>query len=176
MKLISSSKFLLERYRVWENDNNPDLQASARYIYSTANYAKLVEKSPKLEMFVPCDDYSDILKDPIDEELCKYCPIGDWKSNSIGDSCEGSRCEIAGENYLDVFEEAKEKVLFEGWRFDGEADDFIYLKHKDLMLVFDKLTGTFEMISEHSYFIETVEDLTRFDLTLTQTAINKLGL
>lgn len=159
MKLISGTKFLLERYEAWENDNNPDLQASARYIYSTSNYAKLLEKYLKLEMFVPCDeDYNVFIEPNILDHRYSGIDINDFEPD------------------LKEYQQAKEKVLFEGWYFDAEADNFIYLKNKDLMLIFDKLSNEFELISNYFYIIETVEDLAQFNLTLNQSAINKFEL
>jgi hypothetical protein len=81
MKLISMTDFVLEQ------KSNLDFNPSNKW-KDCLNYANFLNQPLKLEMIVPCDEDGNVLEEPIDEKLCKYCPIGDWKSNSIGDSCE----------------------------------------------------------------------------------------
>jgi hypothetical protein len=140
MKLISMTDFVLE------NDST--------CIYK---YANLLKQPLELWMFVPCDENGDVLVEPKYEELCKYCPLEDCKSNSVGDSCEGSRCDVALENYIDEYQQAKERCLFlnqQGEVFDNELAT-IYLYE-------------FFNIEQLSNDIRLIQ--------LTQTAIKQLGL
>ena len=112
-------------------------------------YSKFLSQPLELWMFVPCNEDGNVLEEPKDKNLCEYCPIGSWKSDSKGNSCEGSKCDVASENYIDVLNEAKERVLFEG--IFSEYDLEQIFKHK------------------------TIEDLIPYDLTLTDTAKKQIS-
>jgi len=149
MRLISMVDFVITQWSI-------DLNKTQRERIN--NYANFLKQPLKLEMFVPCDNDGNVFEEPEYHE-------------------PHSEDEIGQHDELQYqYQQAKQNVFFEDWRFDSEADDFIYLKHKDLMLIIDKWNSSFEMISENCYAIENIEDLIQFDLTLTQTAIKKLGL
>ena len=86
--LQSMTDFVLERFKFWQNDDNPDCQSSARYILGTNAYAKLLIQSLQLGMFVPCDENGNVL-DPSD--AFKSCEKGF------------------------LYGKAKERVLFKGF-------------------------------------------------------------
>ena len=85
MKLISMTDFVL-------NLDNEDL--NEQKIQSIFDYANFLKQPLKLEMFVPCDDDGNVLEEP----------------DSIG---VGN--DFYYERALGQYEEAKEKVLFEGF-------------------------------------------------------------
>jgi hypothetical protein len=101
-------------------------------IESIFNYANFLKQPLKLEMFVPCVDNELII-----ERHYQYFDN-----------------EKEHENYIKEIEEAKEKVLFEGFK--------VKISLREINALID-LTST-------------IEDLTRFDLTLTESAIKKLRL
>ena len=86
--LQSMTDFVLERFKFWQNDDNPDCQSSARYILGTNAYAKFLIQPLQLGMFVPCDENGNVL-DPSDAFR----------------SCEKGF----------VYSKAKERVLFKGF-------------------------------------------------------------
>jgi hypothetical protein len=136
-------------------------------------YANFISLTPEIWMFVACDSEGNVLEEPTDEKLCKYCPIEEDKrhvsAHSIG--CEGSRCDVAYENYEEEYQQAKERCYFDGWEYDGAEDGFIYLKKDDTLLIFDAENKTL-MLSNNSeeFNISTIEDLIPYNLPLTATA------
>ncbi|AGO48849.1 hypothetical protein Phi46:3_gp105 [Cellulophaga phage phi46:3] len=121
-----------------ELDNNLDgVMKSEVDFMSLAKYAKFLSQEIKLEMFVPCKDGV-----PLSEPTDMY----------NGDQYFGS--------LMDEYQEAKEKVLFEGdWEF--ERDDryhwITYLIDKSKE---DKIIRFNE--------IKTIEDLIPYKLKLTK--------
>jgi hypothetical protein len=104
----------------------------------TSRYAYFLKQPLKLEMFVPCDDDEIII-----ERHYQYFDN-----------------EKEHENYIKEIEEAKEKVLFEGFRFQNEG----YVTN-----------GIFKFDEEYLEN-KTIEDLIKYDLELTKSAIKKIGL
>jgi hypothetical protein len=113
MKLISMTDFVLDKSKNAPIDDYHEV--NEKFVNSIISYAHFLKQPLTLGMFVACDEYGDILEEPLDEKLCEYCPIENWKHDSKGYSCEGSRCNIAHDNYLDKFKEAEERVLFYGF-------------------------------------------------------------
>ncbi len=88
---------------------------SQEFCDKVINYANFISQKLEFWMFVTCDKDGNILEEPKDEELCKYCPLENNKYNSVGSSCEGSKCDIAAENYKIEYQEAKDRILFDGF-------------------------------------------------------------
>ena len=106
------------------NPSNTDSQFADKVMF----YANFLKQPLKLEMFVPCDDEGNIITLPnacICTDLCRLCK---------------------------KYQQAKEKVLFEGIPFE-EA---------------------YYILSQREN--KAIEDLARFNITLTKSAIKKLGL
>jgi len=131
MKLIKMVDFVL--------DTKQNLEIGKDFIEVVCNYANFLKQPLKLEMFVPCDKNNEI----IIERHCQYFDN-----------------EKEHENYIKEINEAKEKVLFEGFRFQKEG----YVTN-----------GIFKFDEEYLEN-KTIEYLIEFSLTLTQSAIKKLGL
>jgi hypothetical protein len=124
-----------------------------RYL-KAESYANFIKQPLKLEMFVPCDENSLVITLPnacICTDLCRLCK---------------------------KYQKAKEKVLFEGFNWDvAEFCDEPMLLLEDQngnYFCYDCEDKTFNKNDEIWYL--TIEGLTRFDLTLTKSAIKKLGL
>ena len=140
MILISMVDFVLKQK---EKMNCLLSQNAFEYYKTTSRYANFLKEPLKLEMFVPCDDDGNFLENPSN----KIYPASMSFSNEI-------------EYYNLKHQQAKEKVLFDGFRFQNEG----YVTN-----------GIFKFNEEYLEN-KTIEDLIQFDLTLTQTAIEKLGL
>ena len=132
MKLISMTDFVLEQNKLLKNA--PD--AYDQYC-KMVNYANFLKQPLKLEMFVPVDEDGNVLEEP----------------DYLDERFELKRM---------IYEEAKEKVLFEDFEIktnrEGEkviVGDYTCLKIKDL--------GNF-----------TIEDLVKYvHIKLTESAIKK---
>ena len=110
------------------------IKSGYRYYQNTTTYAEFLKQPITLGMFVPCDEDGDVVYD-ID-----YC-----FKNKV--------------NYCrDTYEEAKERVLFEGFDFTEVG---LY-------------SSPINWISSSKY--ENIEDLIKHDLILTPSAIKKLIL
>ena len=139
MKLKKITDFVLE-----QNNTIPkDLKLINNY-KNIINYANFLKQPLKLEMFVPCDKYGNVLFKPKWDELQPSEYYHDYLYE------------------LDQYQQAKEKVLFEG---------------------FEKAKiGSFDFKRGYSLFkISYYEDIEDFlnnvrDIILTQNAIKKLGL
>jgi len=139
MKLISMTDFVLE-YSVFGGTHD-DLYDG---VVMLNNYANFLKQPLKLEMFVCVDDEGNVLlgkplSPATDEEWDR------WKKEQP------------------IYQQAKEKVLFEGC---GLFDDwFIQLPNKMMIGSKDKIDMC-------------VEDLLAYDknLTLTQSALKQIGI
>lgn len=98
MKLISMTDFVLhESFGVGNEIINKEV-----FYNKCSNYAQFLKQPLKLEMFVPCDDEGNVLKDP-----------------GLIPSYE-----------LEQYRKAKEKVLFEGFEIIKEGENII-VKHNE---------------------------------------------
>ena len=118
------------------------------------NYDDFLEQPLKLEMFVPCDEEGDILEEPEDYEQ----------------RLPNMMTEYNDEIYR--YEQAKEKVLFEGF----EIDKNLYLVYKNEISI-----GRFISYKNGNKFIfrdnmKTIEDLVEFGFKLTENAIKQIGI
>ncbi len=160
MKLISMTDFVLEQnkiriYKILKAEKTNEIEfvieADDDFIISVTNYANFLKQPLKLEMFVPCDDEGNVLEEPY---------LKSWHN----DNCYCKRCEdeIISYNYLMAkFEQAKEKVLFEGFEWDGWWKD----------INFKNISMNVKMLNE-----KTIEDLTKYEPKLTQAALKQIRL
>lgn len=151
-KLIPMTDFVLEQR---EHQNKIDSNVLT-VIY---NYANFIKQPNELWMFVPCDKDGNILED----------------------------CAVTNEDeqyYHFLYEQAKERCLFEGFeviedKYYHTKREIIYLPNTQIQ-VWRKLTyhnGEVETFFFDYYNeFKTVEDLLKYNLQLTQTAINQIGL
>lgn len=107
--------FVLSISKQTTNEGN----SLVRNFNTIKNYAQFLKQPLKLEMFVPCDEnHGGVLKKPCDEELEKFKGLqyGDFDCNYT---------------YLFDYNQAKEKVLFEGFD-DIEAINYHISRERNI--------------------------------------------
>lgn len=170
MKLIPMTDFVLELANQKVDKDQAVIKLAMladKYIL----YAKFLKQPLKLEMFVPCDEKGNVLEDPLDVSCLKYgsCTCGEEDYNDCRDWKHELRI-------------AKEKVLFEGFEvfedmYHSTKRTFIRNKRKILISVYNKFQYHDGKIEEtNPLFInhKIIEDLIKYDLTLTPSAIKKI--
>ena len=146
MELISMTDFVL-------NKQGEILNSELGTI--SCKYANFLKQPLTLGMFVPCGEAGNVLQEP-----------------------DASKFTMDNVNSFDIFREltayyraAKERVLFEGFyvSFNMVVSEYITISHGNgFGLDYNKF---------YSYFDDynTIEDLTSYGLTLTQTAIKQIN-
>lgn len=142
MKLISMTDFVLEQKDKFENKTPITIQETRLFYPRIFGYAEFLKQSLKLEMFVPCY-FRDGIAIPYTNETI-----------------------ISSIELFNEYEQAKEKVLFEGFTFKEETKDTYFLLEEGIYT--HALT---------KFRPRTIESLIGMDnLTLTPNAIKQLGL
>lgn len=157
MKLQSMTDFVLGAWR-----STSEIQSSAEHnteqLRHIINYAKLLRTPLTLGMFVPCDEEGNVLEEP------KF-PTGERRAYD-------GLAELYDFQLRD-YNEAKERILFEGFTIEESMYEGIYT-----LFLNDTYFDTWDLIQ--NMFVKrrdyTVEDLVCSNLTLTKSAIKKLGL
>jgi hypothetical protein len=151
MKLISMTDFVIEN----ENMVKQTESEMSKDLFKLSQYANFLKQPLKLEVFVPCDDDGNVIKLPnacICINLCNLCK---------------------------KYEQAKEKVLFEGFEYKKElrnsGGNYTHFVTNNKIEIYVQWGG-FYVFGKTENKIENIEDLIKFDLTLTQSVIKKLGL
>ena len=156
MKLISNTLF--GKYcKSKEKEFSRRIDYLDWYEKTRNNFDNFLEQPLKLEMFVPCDNDEEILKP-------QYIAGKEVIYN-----------ELVEEFIMDKvkeYNEAKEKVLFEGF----EIDKNLYLVYKNEISI-----GRFISYENGSKFLfrdnfKTIEDLVEFGFKLTENTIKQIGL
>lgn len=140
MKLISMTDFVL-KYDSVKFQSNP-----MSYVEPFSNileYAKFLKQPITLSMFIPCDEEGNILIEPTKDDLSFYT----HRNLSIQEE----------------FKQAKEKVLFEGFKARITKSGFKAIKK-----------GLEISVSVDSKI--TVEDLVFDDIMLSDSSLNQIGL
>jgi len=137
-------------------------------------FAYFLSQQPNISMFVPAvfeNGEWKILTEPKDEQLCKYCPIEENKrhASSFSIGCEGSRCEVAYENYQDQYQTAIDNVIFEG--FEVDYDNIV--RDNNIRIWFKTKDEIYVNNSKNK--IENLEQLISYNLTLTPKFAKELG-
>ena len=140
MKLISCTDFVLEQIGIY---NTYESELELKTIRSYANFLK---QPLKLEMFVPCDDEGNVLDKP-SRPLSPATDIewGKWSSE------------------YDIYQQAKEKVLFEGCEIRKANSEYVILYKNS------PVWGSF---NEN----KIIELITVYGLTLTESALKQIGI
>ena len=155
MKLISMTSFVLEQNKILETYVN---YLRRPLFEKIVNYAKFLKQPLKLEMFVPCDEDGDILEEP--EYYEQRLP--------------NMMTEYNDEIYR--YEQAKEKVLFEGFelvRFIDKENPYYVVSNGENEVTFH--IGLYNF-SKGVKFAKTIEDLIHIQPILTESAIKQIGL
>jgi len=151
-KLIGMTDFVLEQREIYVNDRLTKANIGLHvYLSKTSNYANFLKQPLELWMFVPCGENGNVLELP-------------HPSNY------NMQADVAYDLYnedIQVFMKAKERVLFEGFEI---KDGLSVCDENSIIHVF----WNYENIWKLSKGISTIEDLVKYNLTLTQTAKNKI--
>jgi hypothetical protein len=152
MKLISMTDFVLEQKQSTSIKEKKFIDDELISIEKIRNYANFLKQPLTLGMFVPCDEEGNILEEPIDNLETKNCDELDSFNNLVVE-----------------YDKAKEHVLFEGFKINENVS----ISCENLILyIFWNYSGTWKL----SHGIYTIEDLVEYNLTLTESAIKKIGL
>lgn len=133
---------------VLENTKQPYVEGT-KY-KDLVNYAKFLKQPLNLGMFIPCDEDGNIV------EPLKFTPCG----TPIWDG--GSK-----------YQKSKRKVLFEGFCINGEDENKITLEFENTWIEFYKEHEVF-MCDNH--VLINIEDLSNYELQLTESALKQIGL
>jgi len=119
-------------------------------------YSRFLKQPLTLGMFIPCDLEGNVLIEP--------------KGINYGVNVEGFRQD------LHQYQQAKERVLFEGFEVTESTDEHIRIKKTELSIIFFIKIGkiSFYDIFSDSHDIETIEDLVKYNLTLSENAQKSL--
>ncbi len=138
MKLIPMTDFVLEQHVESSNQNE--------FEDNCYKYANFLKQPLKLEMFIPCDEDGNVLKKTVCINQCESCD-----------------CMYE----FDLFEQSKEKVLFEGFSLRLDED------LKVLLLDETYCFRTFFNFND-AFRNKNIEDLVNRNLTLTPNAIKHI--
>ena len=140
--LIPMTDFVLEQL----NEQNSRIKPMREVFNSLEKYATFLRQPLKLEMFVPCDEEGDVLEKPEDYE--KRLP--------------NMMTEYNDEIYR--YEQAKEKVLFEGFE---PYEDYECAKYEDVYIDEEVCDGKFTVE-------DLIKDAGKTKIKLSQTALNAI--
>ena len=119
MKLISISDLVLEHFELLENI--PTQEEAIRHINTVKRYAEFLKQSLKLEMFVPCDEDGNIMEEPkkTNYQVDVNTKCSGWKYlYDSNDKLIGYYDDRKWKEDFVKFKQAKEKVLFKGFKID----------------------------------------------------------
>jgi hypothetical protein len=115
-------------------------------------YANFLKQPLKLEMFIPCDEDGNILEEPMNY---KY-----WVKKSIGIPY------ILDLRQYEIYQKAKEKVLFEGF-VATITNNEIFIKSDKNNLIFDIENNQFYYKKTHYWQpVKLIEDLIPYNLEI----------
>ena len=126
MKLISMTDFVLSKESILDNDN---CNESDNAIDSMFKYAKFLQKTLTLGMFVPCDDDGNVLKVPICENQNESQQLMEFAVKSK------------------IFDKAKFKVLFNGFQVRKQSTySIVSNKDGDIWVTWNKSKNIEDLI------------------------------
>lgn len=145
MKLIPMIDFVLEQ-------RNDPMQTYKEAFWKITRYADFLKQPLKLGMFVPTDLEGNVLEEPKHK---------DYKNE------EGGNNELYRFN-LEQYKQAKQRVLFKGWFFDGDDEIISFRLNEGTVISLD--------LEEADYLIEDLVTTEEKSRQLTKTAINQIEL
>ena len=166
MKLIPMISFVKKQGNIGMEVQSIGHQQSdrARRFYLIQKYADFLLKEIGIGMAVPCNEFGNILEEPLREnytDCTEEQNAKDWLYN------------------LEKYNEAKERVLFKGFKVRDYKHGSLYSKtvtdNTGLIHLFwfDKITQTWSL----SHGLTTIENLAIFNsIELTETALKEIGL
>lgn len=155
---------------------------------SIVKYANFLRQPLKLEMFVPCDENGNVLQEPkkTNYQVDVNAKCSGWKYlYDSNDKLIGYYDDRKWKEDFVKYKQSKEKVLFEN---SVLIDETMYKQTKRVLIML-KYYPTFRIFNQFFYRdgrIErqlfpnnenlTIEDLIKFELELTESAIKQIGL
>ncbi|CAI9673423.1 MULTISPECIES: hypothetical protein [Elizabethkingia] len=153
-KLIPMTEFTLQKCKFLEIESNDDLKLNMEShfaLLSIRRYAQFLKQPLALWMFVSINSKGEIAQRP------------EWKNNKGG--------ELQFEYENKEYEEAKSRVLFEGFKLLSDYNGMYRLRNaQNVDITFDShgcYAEPFDSIPGKR--INTIEEITYLDLTLTET-------
>lgn len=161
-RLVSMVDFVLEQ-------GKPDVDADLFY-FLCSNYAEFLKQPLTLGIFVPCDEYGNVLEEPLKEDY-------EVESDGFSIVYDAETYEYDVTRYSD----AKERVLFDGFELiknntlENSWCRIYFIKFKNGNTSFELTDYSEEGLPK--YNVKTIEDLiVVFNLTLTPSALKQIGL
>lgn len=148
------NKFCDLPYKELEKEYDYALTLIAKF----RNYAEFLKQPLTLGMFVPCDADGNVF-DKTPEE----------KESNLRSSRDGGWWQEYYE-YRDKYQEAKDRVLFEGFELSITKDAII---NNALVIIRMHKDNNFSCSGKQ---VVTIEDLVKYDLVLTESAKKQIGL
>lgn len=140
--------FVLEQKELMKESHQGFNIEKYDFIIKVCNYAKFLKQPLQLGFFVPCDLDGNVLEEP------------DFMSGYYDDNGFGDVDKYKYKKHLKEHQEAKERVLFEG--FELSTNNTVLHKNGLLRIGFSRYP--------------IVEDLIKYNLVLTESAKKQIGL
>ena len=160
-KLISMTDFILNQKQSESFNEKTFINESLISLEKIRNYANFLRQPLKLEMLIPCDEDRNVFEEPKIEDYFD----------------DGFNFEFNQKHFKDVvlkeYYNAKEKVLFEGFKFK-EYERMICFEKKGIeIFIYNKNYQTF---SAPRGRIITIEDLIMYEFELTESSVKQIGM
>lgn len=147
-KLISMTEFVLS-YKY--TNETPVYNQQSDKLRTIERYAEFLNQPLKLGMFIPCDLDDNVLEEP-----------------------DGSLSGVSAHLYVEEHREAQERVLFEGFELIEISTNLkiVINQEKDCQVFANQYQNVYYKCNE----FDKIEDLYKYNLTLTQTALKQIGI
>lgn len=125
-------------------------------LYKAYSLAKLLKSTPTLGDFIPCDEDGRLLSNPKESDEYQWDVIHEQlKNEGYREGSEEEVCKIIEEGkkrHLKAYQEAEQRVLWEGeWKVIDEGGKY-YIIHGEDYLVWDKSDRTFDVKVDMIFF------------------------
>jgi len=148
-KLIKLSDYViqsdLKKFMEVQSINHQNSERANRY-YNILKYAKLLQQKPTLGMFIPCDLDGNVLEEPL-------------QGLHGNEQYEGA--------LMDEYQQAKERVLFKGFKLEIENNELCFIENEEMQLNFVYLKDRKLLRCDFTSY-RTIEDLTSYGLELNK--------
>lgn len=132
--------------KLWNTYLIYDQKEAEKFACSAYEYTNFLDQPLKLWMFIPCDKEGNPIENPKDSNRDFFK-------------------DTAYKYELRQYQEAKDKVLFEGFETTGVCENYVIIESKEYVFTWSLFRGEFMTIKG-----DRVNDLIKYNLKLTQTA------
>lgn len=155
-RLISMTDFVLEQKELMKESEQGFNIEKYDFIINTCNYANFLKQPLNLSMFVPCklvEGVWVVLEEPIFTTDIAITELSKVKE----------------------YQEAKDRVLFEGFEYVEEDEELflVFNKNESLKIINNE---NFVLYDGAVYVHQVIEDLVKYNLELTPAAKKQIGL